>query len=350
MHKYFIGAFAMMITLILYISYQQNLLFTKTIPNDYEQTGLSKQIIIHFSHVVAEHTPKGEAAQYFASLVEQKSNGQMKVFVYPNGILYNDDTEIEALEKNRVQMIARTTSKMTEYLPSWQLFDLPFLIETDEQLKQAITGETAQQLLDELERYNIKGLGFWRNGFKHITSRDKPLLEPSDFQEVKIRTMTSPLIEKQFSLLGAHPLPSSFGDVYKDLAQNKVDAQENTASNIYSKGFYTVQNHITLSQHGTLNYAVMMNGDFWDSLSSKQQQIIQDAIKETSDWQIEQAQSMNEDSLEKLAKSSNIAIHTLTKKQLSEWKKTLAPLYDDYNNKVNATYIQQLQNDINFAQ
>lgn len=338
-----------MITLSLYIGYQQNLFFRKSLPIDQEQSGLSKQVTIQFSYDVAEHTPKGTAIQYFAHLVEKKSNSQMKVAIFPNGILYNDDTEMDALQNNRVQMIARTTSKMTEYLPSWQLLDLPFLINTDEQLETTLTGETSKQLLQELDRYHIKGLGFWRNGFKHMTSRKHPLLEPDDFKNLNIRTMPSKLIEQQFTLLGAKPLPSSFGDVYKDLAQNKVDAQENTISNIYSKGFYTVQNYLTLSYHGVLNYAVLMNGDFWNSLSKQQQQIIEEAMQETTAWQFQQSQLMNEESLEKLKKSSHIKIHTLTNTQLTQWKKTLSPLYDDYENNINAHYLHQLKQELNLV-
>lgn len=350
MRKFLLGSTIMLIALIMYIGYQQGIFFGKSLPLDEEQAGLSKQITIHFSHVVAENTPKGVAAQHFANLVEKKSNGSIQVNVYPNGILYNDDNEFEALQNNDVQMIAPTTSKMTDYLPTWELFDLPFLINTEEQLKIALSGETAANLLKELQKYNIKGLAFWSNGFKHMTSHDKPLILPNDFENLKIRTMSSELLERQFTLLGAKSLPSSFSEVYSDLAQNKIDAQENTISNIYSKGFYTVQNHLTLSYHGVLNYAVMVNDEFWNSLNTRQQQIITEAMEETNEWQFEKSQKMNKEDLEKLQQSSAITIHTLTEEQLAEWKKRLAPNYDYYQQHINSFYIEKLTNEINSNQ
>lgn len=347
MRKFIIGSIIVMVALILYIGYRQDIFLAKPLPYDEEQAGLSEQVTIHFSHVVAKNTPKGVAAQYFANLVDKKSGGSIQVAIYPDGILYNDDTEFDALINNRVQMLAPTTSKMTEYLPTWELFDLPFLIENEEQLKIALTGKTADDLLDELSKYNIKGLAFWSNGFKHMTSRDKPLIHPNDFKNLHIRTMSSDLLERQFELLGAEPLPSSFADVYGDLAQNTIDAQENTASNIYSKGFYTVQNHLTLSHHGVLNYSVLMNSDFWDSLTKDQQQIIQEAMEETNEWQFKQSELMNKVDLEKINQSGEITIHTLSDAERGEWKDKLNSIYDFYEDNIDSNYINQLKNEIN---
>ena len=271
------GSFITIIILIVLFSYRQNIFSTEALPYDDEQQGLNEQITIHFSHVVAENTPKGVAAERFKQLVEEKSDGKVIVQIYPNGMLYNDESELEALRENDVQMIAPTISKMTGTLPDWQVLDLPYIIENDAQLKKVLNGQVSKSLLEELDKINVKGLTFWNNGFKQIASTT-PIIEVEQFKGMRVRMMTSNILREQFKLLDAKPIATAFGDVYYDLKRNNVDAQENTISNIFSKQFHTMENHITLSNHGILSYAVLMNEDFWNSLDEEVQQIITDSL------------------------------------------------------------------------
>ena len=276
---YTITAIITIIILVATISYRFDIWNKKDLPNDDEQIGLNDQVIINFSHVVAESTPKGLAAMKFAELIEEKSNGEMIVQIYPNGILYNDDNELAALREGDIQMIAPTISKMTEDLPSWQVLDLPFLFENNEQVYQALHGELSEKLLQELNSINVHGLTFWHNGFKQMASNATPLLQVEDFKDLSIRSMPSEILKEQFTLLNAKPVVTTFNDLYEASQNNQVLAQENTISNIYSKGYYSLQPNITLSNHGILAYALMMNEDFWESLNEKQQQIIEEALE-----------------------------------------------------------------------
>lgn len=334
MKKFIIGTIISVLLLTIAIGIQQDLLFAKPLPYDDEQKGLDTQITIHLSHVVAENTPKGQAASKFAELVEEKTNGKVKVHVYPNSSLFNDENEFQALQNGNVEMIIPTFSKMTSNLPNWQVLDLPYLFNSDDEVHEVLTGSIGEQLLNELKPFHIKGLGFWHNGFKHITTVDHPIHTFKDLKGLRVRTMPSKTLEKQFEAVGATSIPISFSEVFTDLESNAIDAQENTASNIYSKGFYKVQKHMTLTKHGILGYAVLMNENFWKSLPIKIQKQIMEAMKETTNWQFKQAIDMNKEDLQKLEQQDNFEVYTMSDKERQRLKEKLASVYDFYRNNV----------------
>ena len=343
--KYFLtGSFITIIILIALFSYRQNI-FSTTLPYDDEQKGLNEQITIHFSHVVAENTPKGIAAEKFKALVEEKSDGKVVVQIYPNGMLYNDENELEALRENKIQMIAPTISKMTKTLPNWQVLDLPFIIEDNKQLKKVLQGETSKSLLQELDSINVKGLTFWNNGFKQIASTS-PIIEVEQFKGKRVRMMTSDILHEQFMLLDAKPIATTFGDLYSGLKQNLVDAQENTISNIYSKQFHTMENHITLSNHGILAYSVIMNETFWNSLDVEIQNIITDSLDQLQNWQFERAEQFNVENLSYLKGNSNVKIYELDDLTKKKWEEKLLPIYSHYEKNINDHYLDDLLNEI----
>lgn len=345
--KFFIGSLLTIIILIVLLGYRQNIFSQVKLPYDDEQIGIENQIIIKFSHVVAENTPKGKAAERFAKIVKEKSNGRIIVQVYPNGMLYNDENELHALKEGEVQMIAPTSSKITEYQPNLQVLDLPFLIENEEQLKKVLTGSFSKQLLEELDSLNIKGLTFWSNGFKQIASSHSPILEIQDFWHNRIRMMPSDILKEQFYLLRAKPITTSFGDVYNELENMSVDAQENTISNLFSKNFYEMENHITLSNHGILSYVVMMNEEFWNHLSSDDQQIIVSALEDMENWQFEEAENINAMNLQTLLQDEHVYIYELDMDNKKKWMDQLSPIYEYFRKNIHPDYLDELLNEIN---
>jgi len=301
---------------------------------DEEQQGLENQITIMFSHVVAENTPKGLAAQKFAELVYEKTNGRVKVEVYPNGILYSDNEEIKALKRGDIQMIAPSYTNMTELVPEWKVLDLPFLFRDYEHAKAVFTGKTGKELLQFLDNENMKGLAFWSNGFKQMTSSAHPLLEPDDFQDLTFRVMSGDVLKKQFQLLGAKPVTASFTDVYSSLEKRQFDGQENTISNIYSKGLYKFQPYLTLSNHGYLGYSVIINKKFWSRIPSDIQQQINEAMLETTYWNMDESKKMNESQLEELKKQTDVSIYELPDEAKERWMDKFNPLYQEIEKQV----------------
>ncbi|MEH7361687.1 DctP family TRAP transporter solute-binding subunit [Priestia megaterium] len=346
--KMFIGASIIVsVFLMIYVFLQYTVINQDNVYHDDEQKGLNKQIVINFSHVVAENTPKGLAAQKFAEIVNQKSDGKVKIEVYSNGVLYSDDEELAALRRNDVQMIAPSISKLTDLSPTWQLFDLPFIFDDYSEAKQVFTGKIGQDLLSTLQEKNIKGLALWSNGFKQMTSNTKPLLHPADFQGQTFRIMPSEVIKKQFELLGAKPQAVSFNKVYQSLERQEFDGQENTISNIYSKRLYELQKYMTISNHGYLGYAVLMDQKYWDSLPEDVKQLLSDAMVETTNWIWTQSKMMNDEQLQQIKNKSGMRVYYLNDTQKAEWKKQFNSLYQSFEN--NATkqtldIIQQIKN------
>ncbi|MGX1900376.1 TRAP transporter substrate-binding protein [Thermolongibacillus altinsuensis] len=316
----------------------------RNIVYDDEQKGLNKQIVIYFSHVVAENTPKGLAAQKFAQLVEEKTNGRVKVEVFPNGSLYSDEEEIDALMRGDVQMIAPSFSKVTELIPEWQVLDLPFIFEDYHDVEKVFTGEAGKQLLAMLEKKGMKGLALWSNGFKQMISNRHLLIEPRDFSGLKFRVMPSEILEKQFRLLGAEPIIVPFNHVYQSLEKHEFDGQENTISNICSKGFYQFQPYLTISNHGYLGYAVIVNQSFWERLPKEIQQKITEAMKETTIWNLKQSKRQNEQDLAKIKQNNKIHIYELTNKEREKWKQKFAPLYEEFEMEFGDKLLRQIQN------
>lgn len=334
------------ILVLMFLGYQHYFGKDSALPVDYEQTGLDEQIVINFSHVVAENTPKGLTANKFAELVEQKTNGKVKVEVYPNSMLYSDNEEVRALQNGDIQMIAPSFSKITKTIPAWQVLDLPYIFNNYDDIQKIFTGEISEELLGMLSEVDIKGLALWSSGFKQMTSNKTPLIEVQDFKGLKARTMPSDMLQQQFYLLDAKPKDIGFDQVFSVLEQNDIDIQENTASNIYSKGFYKVQKYMTISNHGILGYAVMMNEDFWNNLPKDIQRKIQEALNEATLWNMKQSEQMNKNDLVKIEKKSSMTIFTLTQAQQKAWRNMWEPLYQQYEATINPKLIKQIQDEL----
>lgn len=297
---------------------------------DDDQEGLQDQIVFTFSHVVAENTPKGLAANKFAELVNEKSGGKIKIEVYPNGSLYSDIEEIEALQNGDVQFIAPSTSKLGMLSPEWGVLDLPYAFTNYDAVKKGLNGSIGTQLFDSLKKNQLKGLAYWTNGFKQITTNQGPVKDPDDLKGQDLRIMQSDVIEDQFKLLGATPHQESFNSTFQLLENNIVDGEENTISNIYSKKFYNVQDYLTISSHGYLGYAVMTDEHFWNAQTSETRRILTEAMKETTEWNEKYAEEMNKEQLEEIKKNSSIKIYELSDKEKKEWMKRLDPVYRQY--------------------
>lgn len=296
---------------------------------DEEQEGLSERIIIKFSHVVAENTPKGLAVDRFSRLVKEKTNGRVEVQVFPNGILYSDNTELEALMNGEVQMIAPAYSKLSNQIPAWLAMDLPYAFRDEAQVQHAVNGEIGHLLFQTLEPFNIKGMAFWSNGFKQFTS-NRPIHMPEDLRGQRFRIMPSKVLQAQFQTIGATAEDAPFTDVYRKLADGAVDGQENTISNIYTKRLYQVQKYMTISNHGYLGYAVIMNRSFWEQLPPDIQTDIEEAMRESTTYINELAVTMNQQQLQQMKEESSMEIHELTPQEQEVWRQAMQSVYTKF--------------------
>src|SRR4249919_65482 len=252
-------------------------------------------IVIKFSHVVANDTPKGKGALKFKELAEKYTDGKVKVEVYPNSSLYKDKEEIEALQLGSVQMLAPSTAKFAPLgAKEFEALDLPWLFKNGQVYTNAMKGSVGQWLFAKLESKGISGLAYWDNGF-HMVSANRPLLVPADFQGLKIRISGSKIADRYFRDLGSIPQIMAFSEVYQALQTGVVDACENTPSNYLTQKFYEVQKHITISYHAHLQYAVIVNSKFWGGLPADVRGQLEKAMNEATDYTNSIASQENED-------------------------------------------------------
>ena len=284
-------------------------------------------IIIKFSHVVANDTPKGKGSAKFKELAEKYTAGKVKVELYPNSSLYKDKEEIEALQLGAVQMLAPSTAKFAPLgAKEFEALDLPFAFVDDKNYEKVMKGELGQWLMKKLEPKGITGLAFWDNGF-HMVSANKPLLVPADFQGLKVRISGSKIADQYFRKLGANPQILAFSEVYQALQTGVVDGCENTASNYLTQKFHEVQKHITVGEHAHLQYAVIVNSKFWGGLPPDIRAAVDKAMTEATDYTNSIARQENIDALEEIKKSGKSTIHVLKPEQRKVWREAMAPTW-----------------------
>ena len=283
-------------------------------------------IVIKFSHVVATDTPKGQAAERFKQLAEKATNGKVKVELYPNSQLYKDKEELEALQLGAVQMLAPSLAKFGPLgVKEFEAFDLPYIFPTKTALYNVTEGEIGKSLLKKLEPKGITGLAYWDNGFK-VMSANKPLHNPADFKGLKMRIQSSKVLDAQMRALGANPQVLAFSEVYQALQTGVVDGTENPPSNMYTQKMHEVQKHVTVSNHGYLGYAVIVNKKFWDGLPPEIRAQLEKAMREATTFEKAIAQRDNDQALDAIKKAGKTQIYTLTVQEQAEWRKALAPV------------------------
>ena len=284
-------------------------------------------IVIKYSHVVANDTPKGKGSLKFKELAEKYTGGKAKIEVYPNSSLYKDKEEIEALQLGAVQMLGPSTAKFAPLgAKEFEAMDLPFAFADDAAYLKAVKGELGKFLMAKLEPKGIKGLAFWDNGF-HMVSANKPLINPSDFQGQKIRISGSKVADQYFRKLGCIPQILAFSEVYQALQTGVVDGCENTASNYLTQKFHEVQKHITVSYHAHLQYAVIVNAKFWAGLPPDIRTPLEKAMNEATEYTDSIAQQENTDALKAIKDSGRSELHQLTAEQRKAWQVAMQPTW-----------------------
>jgi C4-dicarboxylate-binding protein DctP len=304
-------------------------------------------IVLKFSHVVANDTPKGKGALKFKELAEKYTDGKVRVEVYANSSLYKDKEEIEALQLGSVQMLAPSTAKFAPLgAKEFEALDLPWLFKDDKAYADAMKGPVGQWLFNKLEAKGITGLAYWDNGF-HMVSAKRPLINPSDFEGIKMRISGSKIADQYFRELGSIPQIMAFSEVYQALQTGVVDGCENTASNYLTQKFHEVQSHITVSYHAHLQYAVIVNSQFWNGLPADVRGQLTKAMDEATDYTNSIAKKENEDALEAIKKSGKTTLHELTPEQKVAWQKAMAGTYKWAKGRVGQEVLDLIAKELN---
>jgi C4-dicarboxylate-binding protein DctP len=293
----------------------------------------SKPVLIKFSHVVAENTPKGQMANKFRDLVKERLGGKVEVEVYPNSQLFGDNKVLEAMLLGDVQMAAPALSKFSRYTKKLQLYDLPFLFENMESVNRFQQSDAGKKMLSSISKKGLIGLGYLHNGMKQLSS-SKPLKVPADAKGLKFRIMSSDVLAAQFKAVHATPLKKPFSEVFTLLQTKAIDGQENTWSNIYSKKFFEVQPYITESNHGLLDYMVVTSVEFWNSLPEDVRGEVKKALDEAIAFGNKVAAEKSKADKQKIIDSKRSEIITLTPAERGQWVEAMKPVWKDFEGQI----------------
>lgn len=310
------------------------------------QTGMAlaaPPIVIKFSHVVEDNTPKGIAALEFKRLAEERTRGRVKVLVYPNSSLYKDREELEALQLGAVQMLAPSLAKFGQLgMRDFEVFDLPYIFPNRQVLKMVTQGEIGRELLNQLEDRGILGLAYWDNGFK-VMSANTPIRLPEDLKGKRMRIQPSRVLEAQMEALGATPIPLAFSDVHTALETGLVDGTENPPSNLYSKKMHEVQKYVTVTNHGYLGYAVIVNRKFWNSLPADIRITLERCMIDATRKNDDEAEKLNAQALLQVKASKNTEVLILNNSELEAWRKALEPVHRRMESRINKELISSIR-------
>ncbi|MDP3844257.1 MAG: TRAP transporter substrate-binding protein [Oxalobacteraceae bacterium] len=299
-------------------------------------------IVIKFSHVVANDTPKGKGAERFKELAEKSTKGRVKVEVYPNSTLYKDKEELEALQLGAVQMLAPSLAKFGPLgVREFEVFDLPYIFPSKDVLYRVTEGPIGKSLLKKLEPKGITGLAYWDNGFK-IMSANKPLHSPADMKGQKMRIQSSKVLDAQMRALGANPQVMAFSEVYQALQTGVVDGTENPPSNLYTQKMHEVQKHVTMTNHGYLGYAVIVNKKFWDGLPADIRTALETAMKDSTKYANAIAQQENDKAIAAVKASGKSTVYELNGKEQVEWRKALMPVQKQMEERIGKELISSI--------
>lgn len=311
-------------------------------------TGVSakaEEIVIKFSHVTGGTThPKVLAANAFAERVNEQMKGRVRVDVFPSGSLFNDDDLlIELIKGKSVQMGSPSLAKFESITKKFRIFDLPFLFNDIDAVNRFQKSEKGQELLRSMENKGILGLTYWHNGMKQM-SANKPLIMPSDAEGLKFRVQQSDVLVAQMRALGASAQKMAFKEVYGALQTGVVDAQENTWSNIYTKKFYEVQDGVTETNHGIIDYAVIVSRRFWEGLPDDIRTELEQILHEVTEERNQKSFELNQQYRGEIAKSpNNNTIRTLTPQQRQAWVDAMKPVWKQFEGEIGADMIAAAQ-------
>ena len=297
------------------------------------------EIVIKFSHVTnTDKHPKGIAASLLEKRVNAEMNGKACMQVFPNSTLYDDKKVLEAMLNGDVQLAAPSLSKFEKFTKKFRIFDLPFVFKDVAAVDRFQNSADGEKLLNSMNRRGLKGLGFWHNGMKQI-SANRPLITPEDAKGLKFRVQASDVLVAQFEQLGASPQKMSFKEVYGGLQTKVIDGQENTWSNIYGKKFFEVQDGVTESNHGILDYLVVTSSKWWDGLPADVRDQLATILKEVTETRNAESTKVNEQNKQNIIAAGG-TVRTLTPEQRQAWVDAMKPVWKKFEDDIGADLME----------
>lgn len=284
------------------------------------QGGSSGEVVELIMGNVTSSSAKDAVTEVLIPKVEEYSNGTLKITHFPDNQLGNDEQSFAMAQTGECDIAVGSTSSVAVTYNDLYIYDIPYLfLNKQEVYDVGFNGETGKAILDGFSDYNLKGLAFWENGFRNITTNDKDIATVADLNGLKIRTMANEIHLAAWQAMGANPTPMAFGELFTALQQGTVDGQENPLGIIVGNKFEEIEKYCTLTEHVYTPYYVVMNLDKWNSLTAEQQEALTKAMEETTARQYELSQEY-EDEAVSVMEAAGCAVRTLTDEEKMGFK------------------------------
>ncbi|WP_244444943.1 DctP family TRAP transporter solute-binding subunit [Oceanobacillus jeddahense] len=269
-----------------------------------------------------------KAAQEFAKLVEEKSDGSIQINVHANGSLYGGDpaAAVKQLGDGSLDMLLLSTSLYTNFEPRFNAISIPYLFDDTDQFVDFLNSDLSEELLHSVEDMDIKGLGYWTREFRQITNSVQPITDPADLDGIKLRVPNNSLWVEFFADAGTATTPMDFGEVYNALQLGTIDGQENPVEVVESSKMQEVQEYLTISNHMAEAWLVGMNQEKFKELSEEQQGILLEASQEIQSWNAEEEKAEAEEMIN-LLEEEGMQVNELTDEQQEVFIENSKQLY-----------------------
>lgn len=280
------------------------------------------------AHVITAGTPIDVAANHFADLVKQRTNGEVEIKVFPAAQLGAERAIIEGVQLGTIEMSFTTTGAIGGFAPEFQVLDLPFLFPSYEAAYTYLDGEPGGKLLKLLDRKGMHGVVYLENGWRNFTTSKNPLKRPEDLKGQKIRVMESPMYMGLIKTLNGSPTPMAYSELPNALLQKVIDGQENPSVNIYSAKMYESQPYMIKDQHTYNVFIFKVNGKVWKGLPENIRKTIETTAVEVRDFQRKLNREADASFVKRL-ESKGMKVHVPSHDDVKAWQSATAPLYED---------------------
>jgi TRAP-type transport system periplasmic protein len=294
---------------------------------------------------LSEDHPQGIAVKKFAELVAQKSGGRVTAKLFASGSLGNDVTMISALRGGTQEMVVPDSSTLVSLVKDFGVLNLPLVFDSEVQADALLDGPFGQKILDQLPDKGLVGLGFWENGFRHVTNSKKPIAKAEDIAGLKIRVIQNPLFLDTFNTLGANAVPMPFPELYPAMESKAVDGQENPTATILASKFYEVQKHLALTKHIYSVWVLLLSKKAWDSLDAGEKKAVQEAAREATLFERKTIREFSEKALTEL-KQKGMQVTEFTPAETAKMREKLklvvAKFSKEFNEKTSSEMMAEL--------
>lgn len=306
--------------------------------------GKKETTTLTVAHVLNETHPYHLAWTKVAKLVEERTDGQLKIEVFPNGVLGNERDVIEGMQLGIVDISCMSTGALVSFSPAFKALDLPFLFDSRESAYKVLDSEIGQNMLKDLESSMLVGVDFWENGFRSLSNSKKDVVKPEDVKGLKIRTLENDMQMFTFTTLGANAIPMAWGEVYTALNQGTIDGQENPLATIYLNKIHEVTTHISMTEHFYAAAPVVMSKKTYDRLDPDLRKVLIETIKEVTAYERQISEESDDDYMELLEKDGVKIIKDIDK---AAWRKAVQPVYDKYEPEIGSELLDEIRAMIN---